>query len=221
MPGPFDFWHDEVVSDPKAQVEKARIALRRGIASALVRKEQAEEALGRLRVALEKRAEDRSLAVSGGDEALVADIDRAIEHLDGQRAVHEEALATADDDIASMKEDLRSMDGLEREAERLSVLAPLRDADKPSVKEQTLDRVRASIDALEAETRLNDELLESERVERRIQAATAEASAKAKLAELKAQRALEKAASAGGQTATSGDDGSDPSSSPNKPKRTL
>ncbi len=221
MPGPFDFWHDEPVSDPKAQVEMARVALRRGIASALVRKEQAEEALGRLRVALEKRAEDRAVAASGGDEALVADVDRAIEHLDGQRAVHEEALATAENDIAALKEELRSMDGLEREAERLSVLAPLRDADKPSVAEQTLDRVRASIDALESEARLNDELLESERVERRIQTATAEAAAKAKLAELKAQRALEQAAGAGQKTGSGRDGEPESSSSPKKPKRTL
>ena len=204
------------MSDAKSKVDMARVALRRAIASAMVRKEQAEEAIGRLKTAIELRTQDRMLAESAGDTSLVADIDQRIADFERQFAVHDEALALADNDIASLKEELQGMDGLEREAERLEVLAPIRDADGPSVTQSTLDRVRDSIQALDTEASVNDELLAAERLERRIEVATAEAAAKAKLAELKAQHALRKASEPSADA-----DGDAAPPAPKKPKRTM
>ena len=205
--------------DAKSQVDMARVALRRAIASAMVRKEQADEVVGRLRAAIELRTQDRSLAESAGDTPLVADIDRRLADLVSQLDVQTEALALADNDILSLKEELQSMDGLERDAERLDVLAPLRDADQPTVAEQTLDRVRDSIQALDAEASLNAELQGAERLERRIKEATAEAAAKAKLAELKAMHAQRRAHEVEVGSGEGGE--SEPDPPPRKPKKTM
>ena len=203
------------MSDAKAQVEKARVALRRAVAGAMVRKEQAEAALSELQPQLEGRIADRAVAEAAGDEALVGNIEGLVDDLRAQVELHTEALTTADHDIASLKEELQNMDGLEREAERVGFVTAARDAaEPPSVEQATLSRVRDAINALEAEVGLNDELDASGRLDRKIKEVTAEAEAKAKLAELKAQHARRK-------SGDEEDSGEDAESAPKKPKRTL
>ena len=201
----------EPMADAKAQVEMARVALRRAIAGALVRQEQAEEQLQRLRPVLEARRSDRAVAEAAGDSALMAEIDQAVSLLESEIENHEGALAMAQNDVAGLKEELKDMDGLEREAERLAAVTEVRDASEPpSVVQATLDRVRASIGALEAQANLNDELARDAGLERKLEAAATEAAAKAKLAELKA--------AAAGRLNGDGDDDND---APPKKKKTL
>lgn len=184
--------------DAKDQVDMARVALRKAIASAMVRKEQAEEVLSRLRPALEGRTADRALAAEAGDAELERKVAQLVDDLEGQVALQEQVLATADGDIETLKEELRGIDGLVRQAERVDAVSAVREAEAPpDVKEATLNRVRASIDALGAEADLNDELRGEDRVHRQLEAAAADAAAKAKLAEMKAQHALSKASEVG------------------------
>lgn len=206
------------MADAKDQVERARVALRRAIAGALVRQEQAQEALERLRGLIEARTEDRALAESAGDTAVLADVDRALADLREQVAVHEQALATAEADQSKLKEELRSMDGLARQADRLAAVSAVREAaEPPAVEQATLDRVRASILDLESEAKLNAELSPTRRLDREIEEAAAEAAAKAKLAELKAKHAQR-----ANDPAEAGDDGASDGESPApKPKRSL
>ena len=208
----------------------ARVALRKAIASAMVRKEQAEEALGRLRPALEGRLGDRDLALQAGDTALVDQVNLLVDDLESQVALNEQALAIAEADIDALKEELRNMDGLVREAERVDAVSAVREAAAPPAVEQaTLNRVRDSIDSLQIEADLNDELQSSDRRQRQIEALAADAAAKAKLAELKAQHALRQASetegSVGAERTLGPDDADtsspDPTEPPPKRKKTM
>ncbi len=189
------------MADLKAQVDAARAAIKRAIAAAMVRREQSEAASTRLQALLAAR------------ETTGADIEAA-EHLQAELAMHEQALASAEHDIDTLKTELASMDGLERQADRVQVLEAVRRAHEgTAVAVATLDRVRASIDALETETRLNEELAAEVRQEREATEAAAEAVARARLAELKARRT---SASKDGPTGQENDP-----APPKKPKRTM
>lgn len=180
-------WHDSEMTDPKAQVDMARVALRRAIAGAMVRKEHAEGELKRLAPELEGRRADRAFAESAGDASLVADFQSVIADLERQVELHTQAQTLADSDIESLKSELVAMDRLEHEAERVSGLAAVQVAETSDTVEQTtLSRVRDAINELEVEANLNDELAQDQGVRRRIEKATSEAAAKARLAELKA-----------------------------------
>ncbi|MEL7371455.1 MAG: hypothetical protein AAFN74_21210 [Myxococcota bacterium] len=206
------------MTDPKAQVDMARVALRRAIAGAMVRKEHAEEQLAVLVPELEGRRADRALAASAADAALQADLERVVTDLERQVDVHEQAKTLAESDIDSLKRELVAMDGLERDAERAAGLTAVRDAEDADATEQaTLARVRSAINSLEAEADLNDELTQETGLRRRIEKATADAAAKARLAELKAAHVDRLT-----QEATTSDiesDGDD--DAPPKRKRTL
>ena len=194
----------------QTQVDAARIALRRAMASALARKETAEAELTRIAKTLEGRRGDLTLAESAADVKLVGQIRTIIDDLHAQADLHRSAVTLADEDLAALKDEWRELQASARSA-GLAIESP--PTASGSAVDQTLDRVRDSIAELDIEASLGS----SDTDVRRTDAAAADALARAKLAELKAAKL---ARGSSGTSSSDADDADDvPSSS--KPKRTL
>lgn len=155
-----------------------------------MRKEEAVKTLLRLRTTIESRNEALRVAAPTQDRELADEVNKLVADLESQVQLEEQALALAESDIVSLKEELQKLDGLERQAERLATLSAVEAAHADaSPAEATLDRVRTAIADLEAEARLNEELGANDRLLRQIEEASVQAAAKARLAELKAAHA--------------------------------
>jgi hypothetical protein len=156
------------MSEAKDAVGKALVLNRRLAATKLVRKEELEAELARLR---------------GGSDPDAAQI----EALEGELAETEAALQAA---LAEIRELERMGRGIDAGVARAQVDAALNpDPVLKSPEEDALDRVREHIGGLDAEVRLADELAERPRARPATQD-EADAEARAKFEELRAQRGL-------------------------------